>query len=78
MEELTESWHDLLSPFETNGVVNYPLDLPTLLSRNDELNDYQHIPWKSLLAGNEENLPRLSFFKSQNLLTSPDVEVWIQ
>jgi hypothetical protein len=73
LAEITRFWQGLVSPFTPSGVVNYPLDLPTVASRNDEPNDHRHVPWQSLLAGGHEAPPRLSLCKSESRFASPDI-----
>lgn len=72
---ITRFLQDKVSQFAPRGVVNYPLDLQTIASRNDDPNDHRHIPWQLLLAGGEESPPKLSLLKSERRFKSPDVQI---
>lgn len=75
LAEMTQLWQNLMLPLASSGIRNYPLDLPTIASRNEDSNDHRHIPWQSLLAGGDENPPKLSFSKSENRFEGRDVRI---
>ncbi|KAJ9655921.1 hypothetical protein H2201_008702 [Coniosporium apollinis] len=75
LAEIARFWRDQISPFAPSGITNYPLDLPTIASRNEDPNDHRHIPWKPLLAGGDENPPKLSFQKSESRFKTPDIQI---
>ena len=75
LAQITQFWQRRVLPFAPRGITNYPLDLPEIASRNKDPNDYRHIPWQSLLAGGDENPPKLSFLKSENRFKGPEIQI---
>lgn len=75
LAQITRFWQRRVSPFAPSGITNYPLDLPEIASRNKDPNDHGHIPWQTLLAGGEENPPKLSFLKSENRFKDAEIQI---
>src|SRR5271154_5707083 len=51
---MIDTWKTLIEPINEHRLENYPLDQPTLAFRKASPSDFHPIPWRSLLAGGEE------------------------
>ncbi|KAL8700359.1 MAG: hypothetical protein Q9224_001003 [Gallowayella concinna] len=66
LAELSSSWNGFIPEqfCDTDAALPSPLRRPDMLPRDGSLNDFQAIPWASLLAGSEEPYS-LDFAKSE-------------
>ena len=76
LQGMVDNWQKIIAPINKDSVQNFPLDLPTLAFKNASPDDSYPIHWKSLLAGGEEEILRLSFPLSE--IESPELNYEIQ
>ena len=73
---MVDTWQNLTAFINKDQVLHFPLDLPGLAFGKASPEHFYPIPWKSLLAGGEDETLKLSLELSEN--ESPNVNYYIR
>src|SRR3954464_6765705 len=67
LADMTAFWKRQVSPFAPANVTNFPLDVTGICSKGNNSTDFRNVPWRPLLAGGEDDPPKLNIRRSESL-----------